>query len=253
MASIYSDYSVNKGFGISGIGFRNLPVYSPKITPAQDGYASNPIYENFGNKTEIELSAKKNPRIKEIMNEYNLPIKVNEKELAALTDKNGHLQRTRITAAGIYSNLPQEMKSKLNPQVLQEAALLHDYGKVLIPENIVHKTGSFTDSEWEIMQQHSEIGYELLKNKNLNPRTLELIKYHHQTPSLKGYPIVRDGYEYGLDSEILSVADKYEALREKRSYKDAMSKEDALNIIYEDVQSGAVSQEVFDALKKSVL
>ena len=250
MASIYSNFSLNSNFNIPKISFRSNPtVYSPSVAPSQDGYVSNPLYENFGTKAEIEASARSNPKIREILAENNLPVKVNEKELEKL--KNGHLQATRVTAAKIYSNLPAELKPEVNPKVLQEAAMFHDYGKVLIPENVLNKDGSLTDEEWKIMETHSELGAELLKDKNLDDRSIELVKYHHQNNSNSGYPVVNDGFEYGLDSEILAVADKYEALREERSYKPAMNKEEALSIIEEDVAAGTVSPEVFEALKKA--
>jgi HD-GYP domain-containing protein (c-di-GMP phosphodiesterase class II) len=99
------------------------------------------------------------------------------------------------------------------------------------------------------MQQHSEIGYELLKNKGLNENTLNLIKYHHQTPSGNGYPQIKDEFDYNISSQILNAADKYCALREERSYKPPLSREDALDIIRQDVQSGVISPEVYDALQ----
>lgn len=250
MASIYSNFNVNSGFNIPKIGFRsNSATYILKGVPSSDGYSSNPLYDNFGTKAEIETAAKTNPRIREILSEHNLPIKVNEKELEKL--KSGHLQSTRVTAAKIYSSLPAELKSEVNPKSLQEAAMFHDYGKVLIPDNVLNKEGRLTEDEWKVMEQHSELGAELLKGKNLDERAIELVKYHHQNPNSNGYPAVTDGFEYGLDSEILSVADKYEALREERSYKPAMSKEEALAVIAEDVEAGRVSQEVFNALKKA--
>ncbi len=251
MSSIYSNFNVNSGFNLSQIGFRSNPTtYIPKGVPSSDGYSSNPLYDNFGTKAEIETVAKTNPRIREILSEHNLPVKVNEKELEKL--KNGHLRSTRVTASKIYSSLPAELKSEVNPVSLQEAAMFHDYGKVLIPEHVLNKEGKLTDDEWEIMEQHSELGAELLKDKNLDERAIELIKYHHQNRNNSGYPAVLNEFEYGLDSEILSVADKYEALREERSYKPAMTKEEALSVIAEDVEAGMVSKEVYNALKKAV-
>lgn len=251
MTSIYSNYNINGNFNLPKISFRSAPnIYAPAVAPAKDGYVSNPLYEKFGTKAEIEAEAANNPRIREILSKHNLPVKVNEAELEKL--KSGHLQDTRIAAAKIYSNLPSDLKAQVNPVVLQQAAMLHDYGKVLIPEKILNKNSALSDEEWEIMEEHAEIGAELLKRKNLDDRTLELIKYHHQRPDNSGYPAIQDDYEYGLDSEILAVADKYAALKEERSYKEAMSNEDALSIIKEDVDSGIISGEVFDALKKSV-
>ena len=102
------------------------------------------------------------------------------------------------------------------------------------------------------MHLHSELGYELLKNKGLSNETLNLIKYHHQTRAGDGYPQIENGFEYNLSSEILSVADKYTALREQRSYKNAMTHQEALEVIRADVGAGLVSEEVFRALEKGV-
>ena len=251
MTSINNSYNFNTGFfipktNLKGFSANTIPVFSP----ANDGYSSNPLLEIFGTKAEIEATAKTNPRIQEILMEYNLPLKVNENELEKL--KKGHLQKTRITAAKIYSNLPADMKSEVNLKELQEAAMLHDYGKVLIPDRILNKQGNLNAEEWAIMQQHSELGSELLKDKNLSARTKELIKFHHQDKVGKGYPLANSTYEHRLDSEILSVADKFEALIEKRSYKDALPKAEALALIEKDVHNNKISQEVFNALKKAV-
>ena len=251
MTSIYNNYSFNTGFSIPKTGFQGAKAaYIPVAKPLKDGYVTNPLYEFFGTRAEIEAAAKTNPRIQEILRDANLPVKVNEAELEKL--KTGHLQRTRITAAKIYSNLLAELKQTVNPQELQAAAMLHDYGKVLIPDSILNKKGELDEKEWLIMKEHSELGSELLKDKNLSPRTLDLIKFHHRTKKDTGYPVPDLSYVYGLDSEILSVADKYEALLEKRSYKDAMSKEEALSLIETGVSEGFISPEVFEALKKSV-
>ncbi len=250
MSSIYSNYSINNNFAIPRLGFKsNAGAYIPITSPVKDGYVTNPLYGDFGTAAEIEMTAKSNPRIREILSEYDIPLKVNEKELEKL--KNGHLLNTRITSAKIYSNLPADMKKEVNLTELQDAAMFHDYGKVLIPESILNKDSQLSDKEWAIMQQHSEIGAELLKNKNLPQRTLDLIKYHHNLKNA-GYPKVNSDYQPGIDSEIIYTADKYQALVEDRSYKKAMSPAEALEIIQKDVQNGLISQDVFNALKKSV-
>ena len=103
------------------------------------------------------------------------------------------------------------------------------------------------------MDLHSELGYELLKQQGVKESVLMLIKYHHQNPDGSGYPAINDDFEYGISSQIITTADKYSALTENRCYREkACSKETALEIIYKDVESGLISKEVFDALKKSV-
>ncbi len=250
MTSIYNNINVNSNFRVPKISFRSNSVsYTTSVSQSGDGYNSNPLYNNFGTKAEIEAIAKSNPRIKEILSEHNLPVKVNEKELEKL--KSGHLQSTRVTAAKIYSNLPSDLKQEVNPKILQEAAMFHDYGKVLIPDNVLNKDGKLSDDEWQIMEEHSELGAELLKDTNIDKRAIDLVKYHHQDKNSNGYPAVTGDFEYGLDSEILAVADKYEALREERSYKRAMTKNEALSVIKEDVDAGKVSKEVFESLQKA--
>ena len=225
-------------------------AHAPYGVSSKDTFTSNPLYDNFGTKAQIEAEIKSNPRIKELLGQYNIQPKVNIEELNKL--KQGHLQDTRVTAAKIYSSLPQELKNEANLPDIQQAALFHDYGKVLIPESILNKAGQLTDKEREVMNLHSELGYELLKNKNLSENALGLVKYHHQTPKGTGYPAIDDGFVYGIDTQILNAADKYSALREKRSYKNALSREEALEVIKKDVEKGLISQQVYNALEKAV-
>ncbi len=215
----------------------------------KDGFVSNPLTDNFANPAQIEAEAKQNPHIQAVMKEYNLPIKVNAGELEKL--QRGHLRETRVIAAKIYSSLPKELKEQVDLPSLQEAAMLHDYGKILIPDEILNKKGALTEEEKEIMKLHSELGYELLKNKGYSEKTLNLVKYHHQNQTGTGYPAAGADYEYGLELQILQMADKYNALREERSYKGALDKEDTLATIQSELNSDNVSQEIFEALKKA--
>lgn len=247
---------------IPNVQFRSASVtYSPSFEPAHDSFSTNPITDR---NTLIQV-AKTNPRIKELLSEYKIPIKINEKELEKL--QKNHLMDTRITAAKMYSALPENLQSEVNLKDLQDAAMFHDYGKALIPENILNKQGKLTDREKEIMDLHSELGYELLKGVyglssapspggrvgvGVSQNALNLVKYHHQTPDGKGYPAITDDFKPDISSQILAAADKYSALREVRSYKSAMSRDEALDIIEEDVQAGTISPEVYNALEKSV-
>jgi len=164
----------------------------------------------------------------------------------------GHLTATRIIAAKIYSALPADLKAEVNLSDLQQAAMLHDYGKVLIPKEILNKKGTLTDKEKKIMELHSEFGYELLKQQGVNERVLKLIKYHHQKPDGSGYPEADTNFDYTLSAQILEAADIYSALTEDRPYHKAYSKDEALNIIHKEVESKNISEEVYIALKKSI-
>lgn len=239
---------------IAPVQFRSTAaqsVYPTGQSLRKDSFNSNPLYSNFADKNSITQLAKSNPEIMRILKDNKIPLKVNMKELEDL--KNGHLMDTRVTAAKIYSALPKEMKQEVNLMDLQQAAMLHDYGKALIPDKILNKNGKLTDSEKQIMELHSELGYELLKQQGVNQNVLNMIKYHHQTPQGDGYPRVSQDYNHDLGAQILATADKYSALREKRSYKEPLSKEEALNIIQQDVENNIIAPEIYQALEKTVV
>ncbi len=225
-------------------------TYIDVTSPRKDSFNANPLYDNFVNKNTITQLAKSNPQVMQILRNNKIPLKVNMKELEDL--KNGHLMDTRITAAKMYSALPQEMKSQVNLMDLQQAAMLHDYGKVLIPEKILNKNGKLTNDEKKIMDLHSELGYELLKQQGVKQNVLNMIRYHHQNPQGTGYPSVGDNYTHDISAQILTTADKYSALREKRSYKEPLNRNEALEIIKEDVENGQIAPEIYTALEKTV-
>lgn len=251
---------------IPSVHFRSAaPIYTPTFEPAQDSFSTNPLID----KGTVIQAAKSNPRIMEILKEYKIPLNVNVQELEKL--KRGHLMDTRITAAKIYSALPEDLKSEINLKDLQDAAMYHDYGKALIPEKILNKEGKLDSREKEIMSLHSELGYELLKEIFVSVKTpsaplagevarsavgganvisqnaLDMIKYHHQKPDGSGYPAIDNNFAPDISLEILTAADKYCALREPRSYKPAMSRDEALNILQKEVP-----EEIFKALKTAV-
>lgn len=245
------NYNFPIKLNIPRIPFRSASIKAyPKMQAKNDGFITNPIYEALSSKEQIELVAKSNPRIMSLLKEHNIPLQINIKELEKL--KQGHMKDTRIIVAKIYSSLPEDLKKEIQLSNLQEAAMLHDYGKVLIPNSVLNKAGKLYGKEQEIMALHSELGYELLKSKNLSDKTLNLIKYHHQNRLGTGYPVRDKNIDYGLEFEILNVADKYSALRENRCYKNPLVKYEALEIIAKDVNEGKISQEVYTALLKSV-
>ena len=244
MTQIYN-YPIN--INVPKVAFYGNPAVSTPIRiNYRDEFISSPLVDKYLDKTAILLEAKQNARIQELMSSYNLPIKVNEKAIETLKES-GHLQNTRLLAIKIYSSLPMELKKGVNLRQLQEAAMVHDVGKVLIPNNILNKKGALTPKEREIMELHSELGYELLKYKGFDLKTLELIRNHHQNINGTGYPAVKEGYNHDIATQILSAADKVSALAEKRSYKEALSKEQVLDILKNDE---TISPEIYSAIEK---
>ena len=239
---------------IQNVQFRaansNTVTYPAGQNLRKDSFNSNPLYNNFVDKNKLTQLAKSNPEIMNILRENKIPLKINVKELEDL--KNGHLMDTRITAAKMYSALPKDMKAQVNLMDLQQAAMLHDYGKALIPDKILNKQGKLTSEEKKIMELHSELGYELLKQQGVNKNVLNMVKYHHQNPQGSGYPSTSEDYNHDISTQILATADKYSALREKRSYKESLSRKQALDIIKDDAANGLIEPEIYNALEKTV-
>lgn len=203
--------------------------------------------DRFTSETAIRNMIEKNPKIKAITSDFNPQLTLNMKELQELL--NTHAKDTQNISNEIFDNLTPALQNKINKQSLNDAAYLHDLGKVLIPENILNKPAKLTPEEYKIMDVHSDLSYELLKNSGLSDETLELIKNHHMKP--KGLKAIIQNSQPSLALQILSTADKYSALTEKRIYKDALTPQEALTIIYRDVENGKLNPQIFFALAKA--
>lgn len=212
---------------------------------SSDRFESNSP-KRFTSEIALTKAVNNNPKIKNILNEMNAPVKLNIVELNQLLD--GHASDVQSISSGIIENLPYSLKDKVNLRAVSDAAYLHDLGKVLIPVEILNKNGKLNEEEIKVMHRHSELSYELLKNSNLDKTTLNLIRNHHQNAKRSGYPFVDNSFNADLNLQILSMADKYSALTEKRAYKEPMSAKQALTIIYQDVKDGKLHPFVFKAL-----
>jgi putative nucleotidyltransferase with HDIG domain len=125
-------------------------------------------------------------------------------------------------------------KLKLSPQNIESistAALLHDIGKIKIPQHILNKPEKLTDSEFEIIKKHSQYGFEILKQIKILEDIAEVVQCHHEKFNGGGYPSGKAGSEIPLIVQILSIADVYEALTSDRSYRKAMTQIEACHVI----------------------
>lgn len=210
---------------------KNAPCFKGDVSSfgVSDTFTQNSELSPYLSKESVLTMMAMNPKVKRILDANGIKEEINIPELKKLA--NGHLKETKAITAGIINNLPAEVRQNVNRQAVLQAAMFHDFGKVLIPNSIVNKPGRLNDKERAIMELHSELGYELLKTQNINHRALELIKYHHQKADGTGYPKNDGTFVYSVEAEIVELADRYSALTEKRSYKPAMKPEEALEIV----------------------
>ncbi|WP_212668284.1 HD-GYP domain-containing protein [Fibrobacter sp. UWB1] len=104
-------------------------------------------------------------------------------------------------------------------------ALLHDIGKIGIPDNILNKNSKLTDEEYETIKQHPSIGVEILKNITEMPKIEIGAHYHHERFDGKGYPEGLAGYGIPEIGRIIAVADAYDAMTSRRSYRSGLPQE----------------------------
>ena len=116
---------------------------------------------------------------------------------------------------------------------IRRGALLHDIGKMGIPDSILRKPGALTDNEWELMKQHPKIAYDLLTPiKYLRP-ALNIPYFHHEKWDGSGYPNKLAGEQIPLEARIFAVIDVWDALCSDRPYRKAWSEEKAIAYIKE--------------------
>ncbi|MDD3419133.1 MAG: diguanylate cyclase [Candidatus Gastranaerophilales bacterium] len=122
--------------------------------------------------------------------------------------------------------------SEKDIQKIKLGALLHDVGKIGIPENILKKTEKLTDEEWNIMKQHPSIGVKkVLKPIEILSELIPIVEHHHENWDGSGYPARLKGEEIPLGARIVAIADAYHALISNRPYRDGLGNERAIQIL----------------------
>jgi len=107
------------------------------------------------------------------------------------------------------------------------AAFVHDIGKIHIPEDILSKPGKLTKPEYDMLKEHTRIGYDILKNIEFPWPVAKIVLQHHERMNGSGYPSGISGDQIMMEARILAVADVVEAMSSDRPYRRALSLEEA--------------------------
>ncbi len=129
-------------------------------------------------------------------------------------------------------------KSPAECDEIYQIALLHDVGKIGIEESIINKNGKLTDEEYEAIKQHPVLGSQILKSINEYPDLIIGARYHHERYDGRGYPDRLKGEDIPEIARIISVADAYDAMTSKRSYRDPIPQQ----TVREEIVKGAGTQ-----------
>lgn len=141
---------------------------------------------------------------------------------------NGHSMRVGEYACSLAQKLGLSQKKIDN---LKVAAILHDIGKIGIEESILNKPGRLTEEEYDKIKQHPEIGVRIINDIEPLTPVSQIILSHHERCDGTGYPEGLKNNEIILEAKILSIADVFDALTSERPYRNAMTVEEALEII----------------------
>lgn len=165
-----------------------------------------------------------------------------------IDDKDGHthrhsfqVQKWALKIADKFDLTPHQIK------VIEEGALLHDIGKISIPDDILKKPGRLTSLERKVIMSHPQRGGVLLESVEELRELAPIARCHHERPDGQGYPKGLSGEDIPLMASIVSVADFYEALCSKRPYKDPWPTQDIVEEVLR-VKGKQFSEPTVDAL-----
>lgn len=173
------------------------------------------------------------------------------KQIERLENKDDYLKCHNYRVSKYALIILEEMGLKLNTDNLNYAASYHDIGKIKISPDIVHKESSLTPKEFEVMKMHPIYSYEIIK-PILGEDIAYIAKCHHEKLDGSGYPLHLKGDAIPIEAQIIAVADIFDALTTKRTYRDAYSFNDAIKIMEADVINHKINKEAYNALKKAI-
>ena len=141
----------------------------------------------------------------------------------------GHIRRVQQQATTLARHVGVKDDKLL--RAIEAAALLHDMGKLAIPEYILNKPGKLTDAEFEKMKLHASIGADILSAIDFPYPVVPIVRHHHENWDGTGYPSRIRGTDIPIGARILSVVDCFDALTSDRPYRPRLSDDDALDIL----------------------
>lgn len=143
----------------------------------------------------------------------------------------GHIRRVQAYAVGLAKRLGVADQTLI--KAIEAAALLHDMGKLAVPEYILNKPGKLTAAEFQKMKLHASVGADILSAIEFPYPVVPIVRHHHENWNGTGYPAGIKGTDIPIGARILSVVDCYDALTSDRPYRPRLPDEEALKILIE--------------------
>ncbi len=200
-------------------------------------YNQNALLDRYMSEEAVNKMLKNSPVVSEILASKGVKATVCLDNLKNIKD--AHVKTTVDFALAIAEEMNLNSEDK---QIIAMGSLFHDFGKIMMPESLINKNGRLNPEERSVMDTHSRIGYEMLKSTGMDARVLSIVRNHHRAASMTN----------DYRAKIVSVADVYSALTEKRSYKAQLTSEDAFAIMQSFVMEGKLDGEMVEALQRHI-
>lgn len=232
-ASVRADTDV-RAVEITRDGFRRLLSRNPDVAFAVMREISRRLRQTDSNLIEYLLNKNKELRRtqRELRESYDATLIALSNALDLRdTETEGHSVRVAEIAVKIGRNMDV---SEGQLAALWHGALLHDIGKIGIPDQILNKTGQLTPDEWQIMRQHPIWGAEIISSIDFLSDAVAVVRHHHEAWDGSGYPDGLSGEDIPRVARIFMVADTYDAVTSNRPYRRGRSPQVAWDIIEQE-------------------
>jgi putative two-component system response regulator len=158
----------------------------------------------------------------------------------------GHVKRV----ANLAVHLGRQMKlPERDLEALRVGGILHDVGKIGIPDAVLNKPGKLDDEEWKLMKAHPDVGYRMAEPlRPILKGALDAIRHHHEKLDGSGYPDGIKGADISIIARIMAAADIWDALVTDRPYRRGMNSEEALSLMEKDALEGRLDEGIIDHL-----
>ena len=214
-----------------------------------DDFLSKPV-----NKHELLARVRSLLRLKEFTDElenaetvlFSLALSIEAKDRYT----EGHCDRLSKYSVAMAERLGLSDELRV---ALRRAGVVHDIGKIGVPEHILTKPGPLTDEEWIIMKQHPVVGERICSPLKSFRHVLPVIRHHHEKLDGSGYPDGLRGDQIPLTARILQTADVYDALTTERPYRNALQPQEALGLMRDEVRRGWWDGSLVDEFEAVIL
>ena len=252
IASAFSDFDTLSeaiklgidGYLLKPINYDQMSEILYKVVHKINEFKQNDLYKEHLN----ELIEIKSHEIEDLNKEKIENYKLTLYALVDLIEKRDTYTGGHSNRVALYSDLIAKQMG-INEQdcgTIYKAAMLHDIGKIAIPDSVLLKPGSLNDLEYQLIKEHVSIGYEILKKVPMFKQEAKIVQSHHERIDGSGYPNGLKADEIPLFSMILAVADTFDAMTTNRIYKARKTLKEALEEI-DNLKGKLFLEDVVDA------